>query len=181
MPFEFYNASSSQTIYDIALKLYGDFNSIVSLLQLNPQIGSADFDFSVSFQQTIQYNSSIVATPPKSLFSQATETKKLSTIRAVYGQSIYDVCLMTYTTFDNLALLITNSKLSGVNDLNVNKTSFTYAIQDQSDKLVSSIINKFGFVFSTEDIVTFEQIVVERVTEDFILRITEDGLTRILE
>lgn len=65
------------------------------------------------------------------------------------GQSIYDVCLNTYGTFDQLVKLLRDSGNQGVNDVPFSGQAFVYDETLVADQQVSQITALRGRVYAT--------------------------------
>jgi len=68
---------------------------------------------------------------------------------AVFGQSIYDVCLNTYGTLDNIIKLLRDSGPQGVNDIPFSGQRYIYDETKVIDQQVERVTTLSGVLFAT--------------------------------
>lgn len=71
----------------------------------------------------------------------------MSTYTAVAGQSFYDVCLITYGSYDFAGKLQSDNNISDFNDVNLTGVVFTYDSSLVVNQLVNSTLkNNYGTI-----------------------------------
>lgn len=115
-----YKVKYGQTIYDIAILTYGKVEYIYKLIKDNPFIDSLDYDFDANPGAVIYWDESLAIPKSNELNANADVTEKtLSTIIPVNGQSIFDICLMTYGDLKYLYTLLQDNNIVSLNDTNL--------------------------------------------------------------
>jgi hypothetical protein len=99
----------------------------------------------------------------------------IKTFETTEGMSLYDVALHTYSGFDNMIKFLVDNDINSINHQSVGTREIIFDTDLNPDLSLSNVIGKRGFVFATVNVG------IERVTEDRIVRITEDGARRIIE
>lgn len=99
----------------------------------------------------------------------------IRTLDTTEGQSLFDVGLHAYSGFDNMIKLLTDNDINSINDMSVGTREITFDTDLNPDLSLSNVIDRRGLVFATMNVG------IGRITENRIVRITEDGAKRILE
>ena len=73
----------------------------------------------------------------------------LKNYSAVYGQSIFDVCLNTYGSLDNLVKLLRDSGTAGINDVPASGQVYVYDDSLVVDQQVNQAFNLAGIRYAT--------------------------------
>lgn len=114
-----------ENIYDVCIAVYGNLEALPTLMKDNPILTSWSMDLAPLAGQVLLYDESLYNTLP----AQVNATAKISsTIKYYTGQnrqSIYDVLMLTYGSFDNLLKLVQENGASLL-ELNANMKSFTF-------------------------------------------------------
>lgn len=162
-----YSYQNGQSIYDISNLLYGSLDYLISF--------GRSVEYAYESGETLGYDDSVVS----KIFTMSKKVNPKSSLRAVQGQSVYDVALMT-VGLDKLVSLVNSSQVSSLNSGDISGNVFSFANIDSQDKLLGMTIDKFGYVFATysKDGITER---IARITEAFVIRITESGIIRIIE
>jgi hypothetical protein len=113
-----YKVQYGQTIYDIALATYGALEFVYKIIQDNSFIESLDYDFDVNTGAEIVWDETlakpILPTPVESNVSTT-----IKTIIATNGQSIFDLCLMTYGDLKYVFKLMQDNDIVSINGDNL--------------------------------------------------------------
>lgn len=115
-----YKVQYGQTIYDVILNTYGRFEYVLKLIAENPFIDSVDYDFDANPGAEISWDSTFIIPQPPEMDRNSTANSELSaSIIATNGQSIYDLCLMTYGDLKYVYKLMTDNNIVSLNDTNL--------------------------------------------------------------
>lgn len=138
-----------QSIFDIAIKTIGSIENLYAFISSNPQITSIDYDFNANPNQVLSF---IQTAPvvPDILAIQNVITNNTGTIKGRYGQSLFDIVLMTTGSIDTMYsdLLITNN-ISEVNNQDISKVSFSFDKTKIKDVLVYNYFQKKSTIINT--------------------------------
>lgn len=122
-----YSVQYGQTIYDIVLATYGRFEYTFKLIQENPFIDSLDYDFNANPGAVISWDNTFVIPPPPETNRDAEAANEVTAfIIATNGQSIYDLCLMTYGDLKYLYKLVQDNNILSLNDTNLSGKKITF-------------------------------------------------------
>lgn len=144
------NIQAGLSIYDYANILYGGFDNIVTLIQLNPDFESMDVVMEDFAAKKIVYNDAYYqARTVQVQLSKAKEESTNGTIKGLEGQNLYDVCLMAYSDFDNFVKLCIDNGINSTNDHNVSFKEFIFDTKLNNNLTLQGIIKKKGYVFAT--------------------------------
>lgn len=171
-------ASSGQSFFDLGINAHGNLDHVYeivlggSLENLDSEIISGD---------VFVYTPIAIASPE----IQSVTTSETSTIEYYFsneGQSFFDVALMTHTNLDRITSLVLDSGFDSLNDVIVSGNKFTFDTTLISDNFFFNNLRQKNLVINTGDFTSIPaQIIGQRTTESFVLRITEDGNRRIIE
>ena len=96
--------------------------------------------------------------------------------KAQSGQSIYDICLMTYGTMDKIITLVKDSMLSNITDENIAGKIFPFESSLIADVGFSNSIKKQGKIFATAKSSSIEGNVQALANDDGVILTTDDGI-----
>jgi hypothetical protein len=122
-----YAVKYGQTIFDIALKTYGSAEYVYKIIQENTFITGIDYDFDANPGALITWDETFVVSKPTELNTNATVNEVTTAyVTATNGQSIYDLCLMTYGDLKHLYRLMSENNIVGPNDTDLNGKKITF-------------------------------------------------------
>lgn len=122
-----YSVQYGQTVYDVVLATYGSLELTYKLIQDNPFIDSVNYDFDANPGAKIVWDETYSITPPPELNKDATASQSdLKYIIATNGQSIYDICLMTYGDLGYLYKLMADNNIISPNDTDINEKKINF-------------------------------------------------------
>lgn len=148
-----YSVQYGQTIFDIVLATYGQLEYTLKLVQDNPFIESLDYDFDANPGAVISWDENfVIPAPPETDRNSDVSINEIAFIIATNGQSIYDLCLMTYGDLKYLYKLIQDNDIISPNDTNLSGKKITFnptLIQDigfykhitNNNKVINTIEN----------------------------------------
>lgn len=170
---------SNQTIWDISNNVYGGFDNIITLIQLNPDLESIDADLQDFATDTLSYDSVYyVSRTPQLQLNTPTITSSIKQVSGQSNQSIYDLVLDKYGDLGMMVKFIQdNENLSSINDLNVVGKTFNFDSDENKSGALKAVIEKRGYVFASlfEDRDTSEY----RVTTSLEIRLTTANEVRV--
>jgi hypothetical protein len=154
-----YSVLQEQNIFDVVNSFYGGFDNMYSFVQANPQIENINFDFNSNPNTIVYYDNSILPNTPSEIPIIATsEASNLVALKAIDQQNIFDVCAMSYGSFDLMyKLLQDNNILKNIND-SILGVNFTYDKTLVHDDIVYGYLNNNKITIGTGGI-TVEPII----------------------
>ena len=121
-----YPVKQGETIYDVANRTYGSTDYVYKLIQDNG-ISNIDFDFSLNPGKVLTWDPSFKVLQAVDVASApSVPVSPIKTIKALYGQSIYDLCLQAYGTLDFIFKFIQENQISNINDTNLSGNTFIF-------------------------------------------------------
>lgn len=141
---------NGQNIFDLVLGTYKDLNLTYKLIQENPDIDSINFDFEGSSNVVISYDPTFSIPLPAPLNQgSGTPANPIKTIKLKENQSIYDACLMTYGTLENMYKLLQDSGIDSITTKGLAQKTLIYDSNLIEDNAVYESIKSKGFIFAT--------------------------------
>jgi hypothetical protein len=141
---------SGLNLYDYANIVYGGFDNIVTLIQLNPVLESMDVDLGDFATKPLVYDDKYYS--QKTIQIQLTAIKPTSSIKTITGrkgQNLYDLSLLAYSGFDNFVKFCIDNGINSTNDHDVSFKNFKFDTNLNNDLTLQTVINKKGYVFAT--------------------------------
>lgn len=173
---------SGFTLYDYANILYGGFDNILTLIQLNPKLESMDVNLNDFATQELTYDTDLYQNTTTQI--QLPITPPASTIRYVSGkdqQNLYDLNLMSYSGFDSFVKFMVDNEINSTNKQDLAFKNYKFDTNFNKDLSLLAIVEKKGYVFVSGTILTPPVETYYRITEAGEIRETESGDLRILE
>lgn len=162
------------TIYDALLKTYG-LDYAYKLIQENniPSINSAFLSGEIiNYDETFQ----IPKIPDVAQTSKGISSS-IKSLTGKEGQSIYDLALMSYGSFDNILKLIQDSQIDSLNESEFYRKSVSYDENFIVDNIYYNKIIKAGTVINTSQ----GGVIKVLGNEDVTYFGTEDGFLIMIE
>jgi len=130
-----YSVKYGQTIYDIALNTYGSSEYVYKLISENPFVTSIDYDFDENPGAVIVWDETFSPPPPPET-DRSSDVVKVDEdfIVAEFGQSIYDICLMTYGNIELIYKLIQDNNIVSLNNTDLSGKKFIFTPSLTIDK-----------------------------------------------
>jgi len=182
MVLETHRTSQGQSVYDVVMSVYGSLDYIGQLLTENSNLAAIAYTLTDEPAVDIEYDADVIRNKPPVIFRTTTsEETTTQTYRAMDGQSVYDVALMTYGSLDRLIELVNDSGFGSTNNTNLGGAGFTFDSSKKADQLLEFSINKFDLVFSNAPRIDLSIVIARyRVTTTFDQRITQNADNRIV-
>lgn len=139
MSTEVYKVLSGETIYDIALKLYGDVSATIKLCTDN-NIG---LDSILNGGDTLIWDTTYRVITPAQIDTTITNPPKCGYYTGQYGQTIYDVCLITYGKFELLSKLCSDNGID-LSTISANGITFKYELALVNDNKLFAYLQQLG-------------------------------------
>lgn len=161
------------TIYDYANILYGGFDNILTLIELNPSFVNLNVDLNDFVTQKLVYDD--VYYSAKTLQIQLPVLAEKSTIKEIVGkagQSLFDLCLMCYCDFDNFLKFCTDNQINSTNDHNTTFKNFKFDTNLNNNLSLFFQINKKKYSFATNVLLDESGFLLQ---EDGFFILQEDG------
>lgn len=166
------NVPNGATIFDLVNKFYGSMDYLTKFLSDNPQLSDgADFDYESNPNTAVHYDAAFVSMHPLKL-KAAEKPPATQYFIARDGQSLFDVCLMTYGTIDRYNKLLSDNSINGLTIGSLSGKAFIFDSSLRSDGMLSGEISRRELFFST-----FPENLIPAV--DFVYRITTNGRLRV--
>ncbi len=146
-----YKIKYGQTVYDLVLIAYNDLAYTYKFLQENPHITSIDFDLDANPGLTVTYDENFSVPEPPQFSAKNKEKSTTETITATNGQSIYDLCLMTYGDLGMIYKFMQENNIDSLNNTNLSGKVFTFNTALVSDTQVYNNIKATKKKFNTLD------------------------------
>ncbi len=140
---------SNQTIYDISLNSLGGFDNLFYLIENNPILPSIDADLNSLAGGILIYDDIYYQIPAPRLNIKNNVVNNIITVVGNEQQSIYDLCLMKYGSFDNLYKSVTDSKLLSTNNPSVSFVVCNFDSSIVANNGLVSAIKKKNYRFAT--------------------------------
>ncbi len=119
-----YKTLFGQNIFDVVLSTYADLNLTYKLIEDNG-IKSIDFDLDTTPALSIVYEI-IPKIPAEIKVKDPVPTSLIKILKAINGQSIFDIILMTYGSLDLSYKLIQDNGIDSVNIGSVDQILFSF-------------------------------------------------------
>lgn len=119
-----YTIKYGESIYDVALKLYGDSSFALLLIAQNPELENLNNSNITGL--TIQFEP-IVVTAFKPVVTTDTVPEKIVTIRE--DQNLFDISLQEFGTIERVFDVISLSGIENINQTEIKGTSFKYVFE----------------------------------------------------
>lgn len=162
-----YVTRNSEDVFSVVNKTIGDLNSVYIFLQENTSItlSSVPIGITVNYEVAVFQPPAVNSnTPPQTIVSQNYSSRQ--------NQTIYDICLMTYTDLNKLYLLnfnnITTPPLSG-SIFNFNPTKIR-------DNILKNYVSDNKVIFATVGATPSD---IEPIDTNFLLRSDGGRLLRV--
>lgn len=122
-----YKVLYGQNIYDVAMATYGSSEYVYKLIQDNSFVTGVDYDFDANPGAVIVWDETLVIpTPPELDQNSDVDDVNTASVIATNGQSVYDLCLMTYGDLKYLYKLMQDNNIVGPNDTNLSGKKITF-------------------------------------------------------
>lgn len=162
---------SNQSIYDVALNSLGGFDNLFYLINNNPVLPNINADLDDYVSDSLSFDDVYYQIPSPRLYLKNNVISNISSVIGQEQQSIYDLCLMRYGSFDNLYRTVTDSKIVSLNNPSVNSVSCNFDSTIVVNNGIVSAIKKRNYQFAT--------LVENESNTDYLLQ--EDGDDFLLE
>lgn len=171
---EIYKVQSGESIYDLGIKLYGDVSFAGRIVTDN----DLSYDvYPLAGTNLIYYPELKKITPPIINTTDVASSEFLY-IDGLSGQSIYDVCQMGYGSLENLSLMLIDSGINSLADIDANGKRFVFRKNKTSNNKIYLYLqkNKPATIVSTIEETTNNYLLLE----DGFYLLQEDGFKIIL-
>lgn len=145
MPNVNYKVQFGESVFDLAIKLYGDISYSVKLMNENSNITGLSMDLE---GMTIVYDSDFKKTAVTPLVINV--TKKINIAQSYQPtdyQTIFDIALMLNGSFDGIVDLIRNSTITEFNEDIENTDRFSYT---KVSNQITDWVNSTGQIFQSK-------------------------------
>lgn len=147
---EVYRVLSGQNVYDVALLLYGSA-SAVGKLCVDNNIG---YDTVLNGGDTLIWDKSYQIITPNQIDTTLKTPANYGYYTGMYGQTIFDVCLITYGKYELLSKLCDENGITSFDNIQANGITFKFDLDFVNDKKLFAYLRKLGTGFGgTEYIV----------------------------
>ena len=143
------NQTDGSTVYDLCMKAYGSLNYLFKFIKDNPIITSLDYDLKTAPGQQFVYDPLFVINTPPDIKPRPPIVNNIRSISAHSGQTIYDLCLMTYGNLGNIFKLIKENNIDNLNKVDLTGKVLTYDINFIQDRLYWKNLNNNNIVINT--------------------------------
>jgi len=140
MSIETYSVLNGETVYDVAIKLYGDVSLVVKLCNDN-NIG---MDSVLNGGDTLVWDTTYRLLIPAQIDAAPTTPPVYGYYTGQYGQTIYDVCLITYGKFELLNKLCVDNGISSFDNISANGIVFRYDLSLVNDNKLLIYLRQLG-------------------------------------
>lgn len=172
-----FNVKYGMTIFDVAMLTYGSTEYVSKILKDNNI--SADYNFDANPGTVILFDPAFVIPLPPDIISQSPVIKTKGAIKAVSGQTLFDLVIMTYGTTDLLMRFIQENNIADLNEEDLDQKVFTFDMGYIKDNIY---FNSLGsYVISTAGSLGGAADTFFRITSDGNYRITSAGNKRLWE
>ena len=130
------NIPNNITVADLVTIAYGDMGLTYKLLKDNPWIINPDFDLTFYAGRLIFYDPALKVAPPQVNVPAPVAPNNLATYVGKEGQSLEDVCMMTYMTLDLMYKLLQDNSIQSIELLSVRGINFIYDTTLVADNLL---------------------------------------------
>jgi len=139
MSIETYKVLDKETIYDIAIKLYGNVATTIKLCSDN-NIG---LDSVLNGGDTLIWDTIYRLIIPAQIDATPTTPPIYGYYTGQYGQTIYDVCLITYGKYELLTRLCEDNGID-LNTISANGITFKYELNLVNDRKLFAYLQQLG-------------------------------------
>lgn len=106
---------SGENLQDICIAVYGNLEAMGDLIKDNPILTSWTMNIEPLAGQSLIYDPAKFNILPSQVQAASKIESSIKNIVGQFGQSIYDIIMLTYASFDNFSKLITDNNLTGIN------------------------------------------------------------------
>lgn len=146
-----YATRDGQNIFDIVLKTVGDIGKTIAFIQANPELESIEFDFSGANNMILNYTPSAPVRPSE-VANKITVESDSAYITGRFGQSLFDICLMTTNNIGSIVqdILIPNG-VKNMNDTKLIGVRFDFNKSDIKDVGIYNYMKQKSTSIATVD------------------------------
>lgn len=130
-------------LIEVAVGIHGDHSESVTVTSFS--ITGVN---TVSINEAI-YDPALYVSDPLQLTQSDVIPSTIKTLSAQEGQTIYDLCAMTYGGLENIYKLISDNAIDSINKTDLQQTVFTYDTTFISDNFVYSNQQRKGIIINT--------------------------------
>jgi hypothetical protein len=138
-----YTVLNGQSVYDVTLLLYGNPEAVVKLCDDN-NIG---IDSVLSGGDTLIWDTTYQFITPKQIDTVLKTPAKYGYYTGMYGQTIFDVCLITYGKYELLSKLCADNGIISFDNISANGITFKYDLDIVNDNKLFAYLRKLGTGF----------------------------------
>jgi hypothetical protein len=143
MAIKIYTVLNGQNVYDVALLLYGN-PSVVGKLCADNNLG---FDSILNGGDTLVYDTTYQVITPNQIDITLTPPIRYGYYTGRYGQTIYDICLITYGKFELLTKLCQDNGIVSFDNISAVGITFKYDLDLVNDNKLFAYLRKLGTGF----------------------------------
>ncbi len=132
---------SGENLQDICIAVYGNLEAMGDLIKDNPILTSWTMDIEPLAGQSLIYDPAKFNILPSQVQAAAKIESSIKNIVGQFGQSIYDILMLTYASFDNFSKLITDNNLTAIN---TNGLTITYDTKLLQNKELNRYMNNLA-------------------------------------
>lgn len=166
-----YTTGYQQDIFYVVNSTVGDLNNIYSFLVSNPgfYLNRVPVNATFNYEAVVDAPAVVASAAPPSL-------NVAYSYNSSYGQTIFDVTLMTSTDLNQVFKLMVDSGFENVNTLP--KANTTFIFDNINDNILSNFLKNNGVVFNTGQNITSAGNLLLLQNGAYLL--LEDGISKII-
>lgn len=150
MPQGQYKVIQEQNIFDLVLSFYGTMDEVYGFIKANPGLDNIDYDFESNPNTVVNYDASfVISTPSEISITQKESDSTIKSIKALEVQNLFDICLMTYGSFDYMYKLLQDNNIDSLNLGHIERKMFTYDSSLTIDNIYYNHITTNNIVLAT--------------------------------
>lgn len=137
-------------IFDVVLNTYGSLDCTVKLLQDNSDIlTSIDYDLTANPFTVVEYDETFIAPQSPEITPVTTDAITEISFVAKEGQSVYDLCLMSYGSLDRIVEFAQSMGFDSLNNSGLRGQAVVFSPEDIKDKALYNYFERKGITMRT--------------------------------
>lgn len=141
-----YASNYGESIFEVAVKTYGSSEYIFKLIEDNPSVFENLGSLTITGQVIIWDDAYKIS----SAGLVAVPVVNDAVIVGQWGQSLYDVCLQTYGSLNNLFVLMRDNEISNLNAQLLSQRVFTFDKRLVADNIILKRNEREKIIYSTQ-------------------------------
>jgi len=134
---------NGESLYDVCISVYGNLEALPTLLADNPIITSWSMDISPLAGQVLLYDEALYNILPAQVKASKNISSSTKYLTGQDRQSIYDIAILSYGSFDQLVKLVTENNYT-LQDLDANRKLFAFDSKLTQNQNLYNYLNKLA-------------------------------------